>query len=508
MTDLTKEKLNALTEAYAGSLFVRAILENQLDIDHAGKLRIDEIEELTDNLMTIEAEKYRVLCHLLMKGSASIVQLMDTLHLSEFTVMKHIQALQNEGWLELRDTDKLIYGIKTIVKESNNHLELILVSPWTLRTSYAPITIIVESHLCCLCGACEAVCPVKAITISNDKPIIDEEKCIHCGLCNYHCPRTMMPLNVLKTYVSGPQTSFFQDLNSQAFGPSRILKSASTLKDNIKAVCQDGGMVTTFLHYLFDKNEIDGAIVVQRQPNTWNTQPIIVTNVEDLLEAAGTKYAVSSNFMALDQARQVGCKKLAFVGTPCQVQAMRKYQVYSNIFENSWGSIEYVIGIFCMETFAYENVVKISEQLCNTPITNVSKMDINKGKFFVYDLNKNPVEVPIKEVTSLARHGCHYCVDLTNELADISCGSIGSGPSWSTVVVRSEKGEKLFHSALQEKYFQIKDIPADKPFGIPLIEKLARGKRIRNFKGLRKILGETPPFYFNSLQPILKVDEE
>ena len=508
MTEISKEVMDAVAEASAGSLFVRALIENQFDITKLNKLRIDELEDITDKMMSIEIEKYQVLLHILSKGSASIAQLESELKLSEFTIMSHVFTLQNEGWLEIRDEESLTLGSKLIMTEVDDKLELDLVSPWNLRSAYDPIKIIVDAHLCCLCGACKAVCPVEAITIENDKPNIDEEKCIHCGLCNYHCPRTQMPLNILKTYVSGPQANYLQDLKEQPYGPFRIIKSASTQNDKIKAVCQDGGMVTTFLQYLLEKNEIDGAVVVKRQPQSWDTAPTIVTNFEDLLEGAGTKYAVSPNFLAFDKAREVGCEKLAFVGTPCQVQAMRKYQVYSNIFEDIWGTIEYVIGIFCMETFAYPNVIKISEDICSTPIANVSKMDINKGKFFVYDLEKNPSEVPIKEVTSLARHACHYCVDLTNELADISCGSIGSGPGWSTVVVRSEKGEKLYNAALKENYFQVRDVPADKPFGIPLIEKLANGKRKRNFKGLRKILDEIPPYYYNSLKQILKVEEE
>ncbi|NVM54158.1 MAG: Coenzyme F420 hydrogenase/dehydrogenase, beta subunit C-terminal domain [Candidatus Helarchaeota archaeon] len=508
MSKLTKELMDAVTEAYGGSLFVRSLLENQLDIEQAGKLRIDQIENITDKIMFVEIEKYQILLSLLSRGFASISQLASELKLTEFIIMKHILALQNEGWLELRDKEKLIYGIKSLMTKNKEKLELDLISPWNLQSAYDPIQIIVDSNLCCLCGACKAVCPVEAITIVDDKLTIDEEKCIHCGFCNYHCPRTLMPLNILRTYVSGPQASFFQDLKEQPYGPFRIIKSAQTRNDKIKGVCQDGGMVTTFLQYLLEKKEIEGAIVTKRKPKSWNTMAVIISNFEELLEGSGTKYAVSPNFVALNEARKLGFKKLAFVGTPCQVQAMRKYQVYSNIFEDIWGSIEYVIGIFCMETFSYENVVKISEDICKTPITNVSKMDINKGKFFVYDLEKNPSEVPIKEVTSLARHACHYCVDLTNELADISCGSIGSGPGWSTVVVRSEKGKKLYNAALKKKFFQIKDIPADKPFGIPLIEKLAKGKRKRNFKGLMKILDEAPPYYYNSLKQILKVEEQ
>ncbi|TFG05392.1 MAG: hypothetical protein EU536_02160 [Promethearchaeota archaeon] len=508
MTQITKEMMDSITETYAGSLFVRSILENQLDIGQAKKLRIDEIEGLTDHIMMVETEKYRVLQYILNRGVATVTQIKNELKVPELTIIKHILTLESEGWLELRDKESLAYGVRSLINQSGEVISLELISPWNIRSAYDPIKIIVDAHLCCLCGACKAVCPVEAITIVDDKPIIDDNKCIHCGLCNYHCPRTHMPINVLKTFVAGPQSEIFQDLSTQPFGPVRIIKSAQTADEKIKAVCQDGGMVTTFLKYLLEKNEIDGAVVAKRLDNSWDTTAVIVTNLDDLLEAAGTKYAVSPNFVAFNKAREAGCKKLAFVGTPCQVQAMRKYQVYSNIFEDIWGSIEYVIGIFCMETFAYENVVKISEEFCKTPIAKVSKMDINKGKFFVYDLEKNPTEVPIKDVTSLARHACHYCIDLTNELADISCGSIGSGPGWSTVIVRSEKGEKLYNASLKENYFQVRDIPTDKPFGIPLIEKLAEGKRTRNFKGLKKILSELPPYYYNSLEKILKVEEQ
>ncbi|MHA1784418.1 MAG: Coenzyme F420 hydrogenase/dehydrogenase, beta subunit C-terminal domain [Candidatus Helarchaeota archaeon] len=508
MVKITKEELDALAEASARSLFVRALLENQLAIIESKKFSMEELASITDNFMINETDKFQVLLYVLSNGQASISEMEKKLeNLDEFMIMQHALALQNEGWLELRDQENLIFGAKPVITKSNGNLELDLVSPWNLRSTYDPISIIVDAHLCVLCGACQAVCPVNAITIKDDKPIIDEEKCIHCGLCNFHCPRTHLPLNILKlSFLGIPEGQYFQPLNSQPFGPCRIIKSAQTNNEKIKAVCQDGGMATTFLQYLFEHDAIEGAIVAKKAKDSWNTVPSVVVNFDQLLESSGTKYAVSPNFIALDEARSIGLKKLAFIGTPCQVQAMRKYQVYSNVFKDVWGSIEYVFGIFCMESFPYPDVIKISEEICKTPITNVSKMDINKGKFFVYDLDKKAVEVPIKEVTSLARHACHYCVDLTNELADISCGSIGSGPGWSTIVVRSEKGEKLYKDALADNYFQIRDVPADKPFGIPLIEKLANGKRKRNFKGVKKILNEIPPFYYDSLKDILKVE--
>ena len=508
MIKLIKKNMNAIAEAYAGSLFVRSLLENQSDIIKANKLKKKEIHIITDRLMDIEIVKNQILLKFLSEGSLSINQLKKEFNFSDFQIVKYISILQNEGWLELRDISNKIYGIKPIITKNKDKLEIDLISPWNLRSVYDPIKIIVDANLCCLCGICKAVCPVDAITIPDNKPIIDENKCIHCGLCNYHCPRTSMPLNILKMYISNSQFNLFQDLKEQPIGPYKLIKSAQTSNDKIKEVCQDGGMVTTFLQYLFEKNEIDGAIVVKRKPNSWDTMPVIITNFDDILKASGTKYAISPNFIALDKSNEVECKKLAFVGTPCQVQAMRKYQVYSNIFEEIWGKIEYIIGIFCMESFPYENVIKISEELCETPINKVSKMDIDKGKFFVYDLDKNSKQIPIKEVTSLARHPCHYCLDLTNELSDITCGSIGSGPGWNTIIIRSEKGNNLYNNALKDNYFQIKDIIEDKPFGLPLIKKLSNIKRKGNFNNLIRILDDIPLSYYNSLKKIMRIEEK
>ena len=41
---------------------------------------------------------------------------------------------------------------------------------------------------CISCGACEAECPVGAISAGEDKYVIDPEKCIECGACASVCP--------------------------------------------------------------------------------------------------------------------------------------------------------------------------------------------------------------------------------------------------------------------------------------------------------------------------------
>ncbi len=44
------------------------------------------------------------------------------------------------------------------------------------------------SDACISCGACEAECPVQAISEGDGKYEIDAAKCIDCGTCAETCP--------------------------------------------------------------------------------------------------------------------------------------------------------------------------------------------------------------------------------------------------------------------------------------------------------------------------------
>ena len=43
------------------------------------------------------------------------------------------------------------------------------------------------SEACISCGACEAACPVGAISMGADHMEIDADKCAACGLCQSAC---------------------------------------------------------------------------------------------------------------------------------------------------------------------------------------------------------------------------------------------------------------------------------------------------------------------------------
>ena len=46
----------------------------------------------------------------------------------------------------------------------------------------------VISDACIACGACEAECPVGAISMGDSQYQIDADTCIECGACADSCP--------------------------------------------------------------------------------------------------------------------------------------------------------------------------------------------------------------------------------------------------------------------------------------------------------------------------------
>jgi hypothetical protein len=84
-------------------------------------------------------------------------------------------------------------------------------------------------------------------------------------------------------------------------------------------------------------------------------------------------------------------------------------------------------------------------------------MDINKGKFHLYyDHDGEPIKsYTIKQLHKFKSSSCNFCTDLTAENADISIGSVGSGPKKNTAFARTGIGTEIIEDAAKKGYLQI-----------------------------------------------------
>ncbi|MBD3228035.1 MAG: 4Fe-4S dicluster domain-containing protein [Candidatus Lokiarchaeota archaeon] len=506
MSDL-KSKFEATVSAM-DSLILKALVENQDIISRNENLTQSELEKIQDNILEYETNKTLILNYIISNGFVNFNQIQENFNIDSYKISLYILELIYEGLIGYKQNDELLFSESPAPPDLDDEdiYKLSLNTHYNRKRDLSPIDIIVSNDLCIACGLCHSVCPVDAILIDEEYPIIDKNKCIKCGLCNLHCPRTLFPINLLKAKVDESKIDFFESINKDEIGKYRKMLTARSKDSKILEVCQDGGVVTALLKYLFEQDKIDGALVSKKvSPDSWKPKPFIAKNIHEVLDAAGTKYANCKTLSALIEIKNSDCERIAVVGTPCQVQALRKYQLYSSVLTEVLDKIQIIIGIFCMESFTYENIKKISEKL-GVPINEVEKMNIDKGKFFIHKRGSTePVSIPIKEVTSLARQGCHYCIDLTNELADISVGSIASSNGWSTLIVRTNKGIELFNAIKESDYLEIKKIDPEKPYTIPLLIKLANGKRIRNYKKAKEIADDSPKYYYKSLKDLIDI---
>ena len=222
---------------------------------------------------------------------------------------------------------------------------------------------------------------------------------------------------------------------------------------------------------------------------------MVAMTSDELKAAAGTKYTFSPNVMMLKKAvRQYGIEKLGTVAIPCQTMGIRKTQTYPFGVRFLADKIKLLVGIYCMENFPYTSLQTFICEKLGISMELVEKMDIGKGKFWVYTQD-DVLTLPLKETHGYEQAGCKICKDYVAELADVSTGSVGSPDGWSTVITRTDAGDSIFKQAVEAGLFETKPIEEVKP-GLGLLEKLAAQKKEKAEKNIaaRKEMGLPTPF--------------
>jgi len=274
-------------------------------------------------------------------------------------------------------------------------------------------------------------------------------------------------------YLICPQIKALNPELKEAFGWTppigfyRSLNSARTTDENIKRVGTDGGVVTSLLIYALKKGLIQGAIV-SRKIGPFSRQPVLVTDPGELIEAAGSHFEESSHLEeigrcyatyspAIREVRKLGgsdLQRIALVGTPCQVYTVRKMQ-YLNLLPAD--TITLTIGLFCMENFSFDTPAREKlERSLKIKLNEVEKLNI-KDDVIATLVGGKVVHLPFEAVDEIARPACMGCPDFANDYADISVGGLGSPDGYTTTLIRTSVGEKIYNGAKSRK--DIEELP-------------------------------------------------
>jgi len=327
---------------------------------------------------------------------------------------------------------------------------------------------VILKEICSGCAACVLVCPLGCLEYFEEKPNLIK-KCEVCGICPRVCPRFEFSRASMEKRVFERERR-----PDEEFGIFLRLVVARATNENILRTCQDGGVVSALLIFALENGIIDSAIVsATSQEKPFFPIPRLISTPQEVLECAGTRYTYSPNLLALQEAFQQKKKSVAFVSTPCQIEAIRKIEAfplkkYSNI-------IKFAIGLMCTESFTYSGLMqKHIQEVLGINLNDVKKINI-KGKVLVTTKSGEIKTIPLQEAKQYTRKGCLPCKDFSAELADISTGGLGLS-GWTFSVIRTKKGEEIFESAQKAGAIQTRPAEEEKD-ALDLLIRLSRRKR-------------------------------
>jgi coenzyme F420 hydrogenase subunit beta len=355
-----------------------------------------------------------------------------------------------------------------------------------------------------MCGACVASCPINVLNVNtNEEPVI-KGPCAACQVCYYSCPRLELPLDEIEYYLFGRT----RKPEEESLGIYRNIYSARALDEEIWHAGQDGGTVIALMTHALQIGMINcfatsdftksNSVFVLGSGMALKTVPVVGDTTADLLRTAGSKYTHGGVLGVLsDAAASYPNGKVGLVALPCELQGL--WRMYTSMqatvkFGGSWirgGRPTLTIGLFCSKVYTHDKLVtEFIQQKHGIDPTKITRTVVKRNRFKVYVGPDMVLDVNIKELESYMSPPCRYCIDYVAELADISVGAVGSPDGWTTVIVRSEMGQKLFDSAVRAKMIESVPIESVKP-GISVPVRLSnKKKRERNAYYLRRGLRE------------------
>jgi coenzyme F420 hydrogenase subunit beta len=262
--------------------------------------------------------------------------------------------------------------------------------------------------------------------------------------CGHACQFIQPDYPALETRVHGRARDPALNPDELFFGPfQRMVRAA--LKPGLPGA-QWTGITTRIGEILLQRGAVDAVLTMAPDPaDSWRPVPILVTKPEEMAQCRGMRMGYAPLLSLLEPARAAGHQRIAVIGIPCQVYALRA-------LEQTLGfdSIT-VIGTPCSDNTTTERFHDFLALLSHDPgsITYLEFRADYHVELRFRDGTRREIpflKLPISKLPpDFFPMTCRTCVDYTNVLADITIGYMaGQGEQW--IVVRNARGQALLDS--------------------------------------------------------------
>lgn len=338
-------------------------------------------------------------------------------------------------------------------------------------TSNSLIDKIKENGLCTGCGLCAAMAPVGAITIQLNasgylRPLVHQpltratEQQIKAA-----CPALVIQHTAEAAATSHP-----------LWGPLQSVRTAYASDAEIRRQGSSGGVISALGAYLVRTGQVDFvAQIATSHHDPLANELQISTSREDVIRAAGSRYAPSAPLQSLRSLLDSG-KRFVFVGKPCDVAALRQYARINPQVERQ---VPYMLSFMCAGVPSIKGTHEVIRKLSSSPekvvsfryrgdgwpgMTRAVQAD---GQVFEMDYNSSWGTILNKHL----QFRCKICPDGTGEFADVVCADAWYGkdgyPDFterdgrSLLLARTAAGEALVREVMQQAVIVASDLDVD-----------------------------------------------
>lgn len=308
-----------------------------------------------------------------------------------------------------------------------------------------------ELDLCVSCEICVLTCQVGAITmkylLGQFIPEVNKDKCIMCGHCLETCPGIDIYPSELRERKHDSNIIYGDYIESYtAYSNDTQIRKNST----------SGGLITNLVIKLIRDKIFDSVFILEF--DTFNQKPARLKatyDINTIFNSAKSKYIPASVYGVIKTLKKKNKKKFIIIGTPCQIDGIKKFIKKYKISETTL----LFLGLFCGYTLNFnilryfeDNYAKSDEKMIKFDFRTKEKYGWPGHSRIYFDSGRNgiinrKVRMRLKRYFKLNR--CLFCYDKLNRLADISFGDCYIKNKMdlngkSIVIIRTENGKEIF----------------------------------------------------------------